>query len=63
MAWKKINDKNVRHVWMCKNEECEDYGTECHISPEWYQNNGTPVCNECDVDMVYVGTEILEEIS
>lgn len=51
--WKTIDDSMVRHVWRC--EECED---EVNIEPEWYQDNGTPMCGDCDDDMIYSHTEI-----
>jgi len=37
---------------MCMNVLC-DNEEETHIHPDWYQNNGTPVCPECDEDMDY----------
>jgi len=40
---------------VCDNEE------ETEINPSWYQNNGTPVCPECDCDMDYSRTEIDED--
>ena len=54
--WTKIDDTLVRHIWECRERDCgEGIAT---VSPEWYQDNGTPVCPECDIDMVYVKTEI-----
>lgn len=51
--WKTIDDSKIRHVWRCA--ECED---EVNIEPWWYQNNGTPVCSDCDMDMAYLSTEM-----
>lgn len=51
--WQIIDDNKIRHVWRCA--ECED---EVNIEPSWYQNNGTPVCSDCDTDMEYLHTEI-----
>ena len=31
---------------------------EAEVGPVWYQDNGTPVCIECDQDMDYQFTEI-----
>jgi len=58
-TWVEIKDDCVRHIWKkdcdCKNEN----GPEtAEISPDWYQQNGTPSCG-CGRDMVYVRTEIL----
>ena len=51
--WKIIDDTNIRHVWRCA--ECTD---EINIEPWWYQDNGTPVCADCDEDMQYLSTEM-----
>lgn len=51
--WKVIDDTKIRHVWRCA--ECED---EINIPPWYYQDNGTPVCHDCDEDMQYLSTEI-----
>lgn len=50
--WKQIADSRVRHVWACP--ECKD---EDAVAPDFYQDNGTPVCPDCDCDMEYVRTE------
>lgn len=52
-CWKVIDDSKLRHVWRCA--ECTD---EINIEPDWYQNNGTPVCSDCDEDMYYLRTEM-----
>ena len=51
--WQKIEDKHVRSLWTCS--ECAD---EVWIGPSWYQQNGTPMCIHCDVDMEYTRTEV-----
>lgn len=58
MHWKRISDSKVRHKWVCENEECNE-GKPVFVSPDWYADNGTPVCRFCDDDMSYVETEIL----
>jgi hypothetical protein len=57
--WKTIPDNKVRHVWAN-----EDGSGEITVDPDYYGNNGTPVCCDeesefMDRDMVYVRTEIL----
>lgn len=52
-TWIKIDDEKLRHFWNCP--ECN---SKEHVSPDWYSNNGTPVCGECDCDMEYSHTEI-----
>ena len=57
MSWRPIKDNIIIHRW-----RCVKYGedtTVCgiaEISPDWYQQNGTPVCVDCDRDMEYVET-------
>lgn len=58
--WQEIPDNQVRHIWECG---CPDNdGGQCLetaiVSPDWYEQNGTPVCPECEEDMVYVRTDI-----
>ena len=40
-------------VWMHS-----DNKEQVDITPDWYQQNGTPVCPDCNEDMEYVRTEI-----
>jgi hypothetical protein len=57
--WQDVEDKNIRHIWVCDNEKgCPTLNVEAIVGPEWYQNNGTPVCSECDTDMTYQNTEV-----
>jgi len=48
-----IEDSKVFNIWFCP--ECKETET---ITPDWYQDNGTPVCGHCDIDMQYSHTEI-----
>ena len=41
-----VKDSNVHTVWAC--EECSEV---VWINPDFFQDNGTPMC--CDQDMVY----------
>lgn len=52
-VWNIIDDTKIRHVWRCV--LCED---EINVDPWWYQENGTPVCVDCDEDMNYLSTEM-----
>jgi len=59
MGWKKISDKNVRHVWASKcDEDCESHGEEVEISPDYYEENGEPSCGTCGSVFEYKRTEI-----
>jgi hypothetical protein len=29
------------------------------ITPDWYQENGTPMCSGCDRDLNYMRTEVV----
>ena len=51
--WTKIDDHDVCHTW-----RCPDCDAEAEVGPVWYQDNGTPMCVECDQDMDYQFTEI-----
>lgn len=51
--WQAIDDTRIRHVWRCV--EC---GDEINIPAWYYQDNGTPVCHDCDEDMKYLSTEM-----
>lgn len=50
--WIVIDDKKTRQSW-----ECPDCGGESLVYPDWYEDNGTPVCTDCGVDMTYNHTE------
>ena len=52
---KRIEDYKVCMFW-----KCEDCDCVTEVPPTFYQNNGTPVCAECDRDMSYSHTEIEE---
>jgi hypothetical protein len=56
--WKKVLDKVIRHFWICKDEDCPDGNSTAVVGPDWYEQNGTPVCTACDRDMEYDYTEI-----
>ena len=51
--WIIIDEKKVRHKWECP--ECDN---KVYIESWWYSENGTPVCDKCDIDMEYIQTEI-----
>jgi len=57
MKWVTTLDDNVRSIWRCEDEECECDKYDCIISPTFYQDNGTPLC-ECGQDMDYIETQI-----
>lgn len=52
--WTVVPDNRIRHVW--RNPETDEL---VYIGPEFYQENGTPIDGESDVDLEYVRTEIL----
>ena len=58
MAWQKIDDKNVRHVWeKAADDRCPESDQEVAVSPDYYAEAGIPICG-CGRDMVYGHTEI-----
>lgn len=56
-VWKKIDESKIRHVWANP-----DGSGEVTVSPDWYADNGTPLCDDdsdfAGDDMLYVRTEI-----
>lgn len=59
--WKVIDDIKVQHFWKkSPNDDCGQGEEEVSIPPDWYQDNGTPIC-QCGMDMVYDRTEIKED--
>ena len=57
--WQKISDDEVRHLYSCSDDECAEYGKIITIYPTFYGDSGTPICNGCDDDLSYIGTEVL----
>jgi len=53
--WKTIKEGQVRTYWKCP--DCDD---DCTVEPSWHDENGTPVCCECDIDMKYIRTEVAD---
>ncbi len=51
--WTIVDDKNTRQNW-----ECPDCGADTVVYPIEYEDIGTPVCVDCDCDMVYNYTEV-----
>lgn len=51
--WVRQNDDDIRHLW-----ECPDCYDHAYVNPGWYSENGTPVCADCEDDMVYIRTEM-----
>ena len=55
--WKKLEDSKLMAMWDCP--VCEN---KSEVYPSFYQDNGTPVCPDCDCDMNYEGTFLLIEL-
>lgn len=51
--WVTVLDQHVRHIWK------DSAGNEHAVSPDFYEQNGTPVDGETGDDMEYVRTELL----
>ncbi len=54
--WSRVADYRIRHIWRCP--DCEEEAT---VGPEFYTESGTPVCGNCDTDMLYERTEVREK--
>ena len=61
MSSRIIEDSKVVTVWNC--EDCRAKlrpNQVVEVTVDFFQDNGTPVCNECDRDMNYDHTYIVE---
>lgn len=59
--WKKINDCKVLCFWKkADTDDCQESEDIISVTPDWYEQNGTPICS-CGEDMVYSHTEIVVE--
>ncbi len=57
-AWVKVPDNCIRHVWKrAEDDTCDTGHTTSIVSPDWYAENGTPIC-ECGEDMEYDYAEV-----
>ena len=65
MGWRPIKNELILHRWRCvcdgnsidpENIRWDSGSYTVELSPDWYQNNGTPVCMLCDSDMTYIET-------
>lgn len=52
MTYRKVPDENIRHNWI------DTQGVVHSVTPDYYENNGTPVDGEADADMAYHNTEV-----
>lgn len=50
----KVRNDDVKCVWESKCD-CNEIAI---VTPDWYEDNGTPICPECGEDMTYSHTEI-----
>ena len=58
MILTKFPDHKIYMIWKC--EDCTDIVYD--FGPDWIQDYGKPVCEECGRDMYYSHTELeLEE--
>jgi hypothetical protein len=57
--WKKVPDNVIRFIWKCTDEDCDCEKVDTIIEPDWYQHNGTPIC-EVGCDMDYIRAEVAD---
>ena len=56
--WKTVPDNQVSHIWRkSAGDDCEENQPEIQVTPDWYEENGTPICM-CGRDMEYSHTEV-----
>jgi len=49
-----VPDRNIVTVWICP--ECKE---EEEVAVDFFQDNGTPMCCNCDEDLDYLFTYVL----
>ena len=54
--WIRVPDTEIRHVWVGDSDE------DVHVSPNWYEENGTPIDPDTGDDMSYSHTEVLKKV-
>ena len=52
-----VADNKVNLYWKCTVDGCECEGQEARVSPDFFQDNGTPICFAGE-DMEYIHTEV-----
>jgi hypothetical protein len=55
--WRKIPDPHIRHRWDL-DCGCKQVERSVYVPPTFYEDSGTPICEECGEDRKYVRTEI-----
>jgi predicted Zn-ribbon and HTH transcriptional regulator len=48
----KVCDNQVITVWKCENE-CESECGKVEVDVTFFQDNGIPLCSDCDSEMIY----------
>ena len=59
-SWHKVSDSSIRHRWDL-DCDCKPSGLVARsvtVSPTFYCNSGTPICEECGEDRKYIGAEM-----
>lgn len=54
--WIKVSDTQIRHVWVGDSDE------NVYVSPDWYEENGTPIDPDTGDNMSYSHTEVLRKV-
>ena len=60
--WRVIDDQRVRQIWLCDTPGCpvSISGERTYWTPAASQASGVPMCSECNTELMYVQTEVLE---
>ena len=57
--WRKIEDSNVRHVWMAECGCFHQAGLrKVFVAPSFYQDSGEPSCSACGRTYKFIKTMI-----
>jgi len=57
MTWTRIPDESCQQVW-----QNPDTSEEVWVTPDWYEQNGTPIAPETGNDFEYLYTVINKDL-
>lgn len=60
-VWRHIDDFLIRHVWKCSDSRCDLVDLKVYVEADFYAESGIPVCEMCDAELGFVGTEMRVE--
>jgi hypothetical protein len=56
--WEVVDDSKIRQIWSCENDDCQLFEEPIECTSASMSDGGTPLCEECESELVYSHTEI-----